>query len=40
LFEDELLLGQQVVRIPHVEGPDLVEHEELFVGVESQVLAA
>src|ERR1035441_893986 len=37
LLEDELLLGQEIVRIPHVEGPDLIEHEELFFGVESEV---
>src|SRR5580704_13138676 len=37
LLEDELLLGQQVVGVTHVEGPDRVEHAELFVGVEAQV---
>ena len=37
LLEDELLLGQQIVRVSHVEGPDLVEHGELFVGVEAQI---
>ena len=37
LLEDELLLGQQVVGVAHVELPDLVEQAELFVGVEAQV---
>ena len=37
LLGEELLLGQQVVGVAHVEGPDLVEQAEFFVGVETEV---
>jgi hypothetical protein len=37
LLEDELLLGQQVVRVGGVELPDPVEDGELFFSVEAQV---
>jgi hypothetical protein len=37
LFEDELLLGQEVVGVDPVEIPDAVQHRQLGLGVETQV---
>ncbi len=35
LLEDELLLGQEIVRVGGVELPDLVEDGEFFLGIEA-----
>jgi hypothetical protein len=37
LLEDQLLLSQEVVRVGHVELPNLVEDRQLCGGVEAQV---